>query len=54
MWLRDLLVPEFVGARVATYSYASSWANRHVNTTLDHCGRQFLNFLRQNRQNEDV
>lgn len=51
MWPRDLLVPSFKNARVATYSYESG---RGVKTTLRECAEQFLNVLFQHRQKPDV
>lgn len=51
MWPRDLLVPLFKNARVATYSYESG---RGVKTTLRQCAEQFLNVLFQHRQEPDV
>ncbi|TVY88425.1 Protein SERAC1, partial [Lachnellula willkommii] len=50
MWFRDLLVPEFKNARVATYSYKSDWRDRVVKTSLRECAEQFLNILSQHRQ----
>lgn len=54
MWLRDLLVPAFSSARVATYSYGSDWRDRRVNTSLRECGQQLLKVLLQHRQSPDV
>lgn len=51
MWPRDLLVPLFKNARVATYAYKSG---RGVRTTLRQCAEQFLNVLLQHRQKPDV
>lgn len=51
MWPRDLLVPLFKNARVATYSYESG---KGVETTLRQCAEQFLNVLFQHRQKSDV
>ena len=45
MWIRDLLVPEFKNARIATYSYKSDWRDRTVKTSLRQCAEQFLNIL---------
>ena len=45
MWLRDLLVPLFKNARIATYSYKSDWRDREVKTSLRECAEQFLNIL---------
>ncbi|CAG8948701.1 hypothetical protein HYFRA_00001822 [Hymenoscyphus fraxineus] len=50
MWPRDLLVPIFKNARIATYSYKSDWLDRTIKTSLDQCAEQFLNILYQNRQ----
>ncbi|KIM94317.1 hypothetical protein OIDMADRAFT_184403 [Oidiodendron maius Zn] len=50
MWLRDLLVPLFKNARIATYSYKSDWRDREVKTSLRECAEQFLNILSQHRQ----
>ncbi|KAF1951354.1 hypothetical protein CC80DRAFT_210229 [Byssothecium circinans] len=50
MWPRDLLVPAFTNARVATYSYGSDWRDRQVNTSLWECGQQLLEVLLQHRQ----
>lgn len=54
MWLRDLLVPMFKDARIATYSYKSDWRDRAVRTSLRQCAEQFLNILSQHRQRADV
>jgi hypothetical protein len=54
MWPRDLLVPLFKNARVATYSYESDWRDRHVKTSLRECAEQFLNILKQHRQHANV
>jgi hypothetical protein len=54
MWLRDLLVPVFKDARIATYSYKSDWKDRAVKTSLRQCAEQFLNILTQHRQQADV
>ncbi len=54
MWPRDLLVPLFKNARIATYRYESDWRDRRVNTSLSECGRQLLNVLLQHRQNANV
>lgn len=54
MWPRDLLVPEFKSARVATYSYKSDWRDRQVNTSLRECGQQLLEVLLQHRQDAYV
>ncbi|KAF2499993.1 hypothetical protein BU16DRAFT_233539 [Lophium mytilinum] len=50
MWPRDLLVPRFQNARIATYSYKSDWKDRDVDTSLRKCAEQFLNVLFQHRQ----
>ncbi|KFY60010.1 hypothetical protein V497_03938 [Pseudogymnoascus sp. VKM F-4516 (FW-969)] len=50
MWPRDLLVPSFKNARVATYAYKSG---NGVRTTLRQCAEQFLNVLLQHRQKPD-
>ncbi|KFY76048.1 hypothetical protein V498_09778 [Pseudogymnoascus sp. VKM F-4517 (FW-2822)] len=50
MWPRDLLVPLFTNARVATYSYKSG---KGVKTTLRQLAEQFLNILSQHRQKPD-
>jgi hypothetical protein len=54
MWVRDLLVPMFKDARIATYSYKSDWKDRKVKTNLRQCAEQFLNILSQHRQQADV
>jgi hypothetical protein len=54
MWIRDLLVPMFKDARIATYSYKSDWRDRAVKTSLRQCAEQFLNILSQYRQQADV
>lgn len=54
MWLRDLLVPLFPSARIATYSYKSDWRDLDVKTSLRQCAEQFLNVLSQYRQQENV
>ena len=54
MWLRDLLVPLFKNARIATYSYKSDWRDREVKTSLRECAEQFLNILSQHRQHANV
>jgi len=54
MWLRDLLIPEFEDARIATYSYISDWMDRDVKTSLRQCAEQFLNILLQHRLLADV
>lgn len=54
MWLRDLLVPAFSSARVATYSYKSDWRDRQVITSLRECGQQLLEVLLQHRANVHV
>lgn len=54
MWLRDLLVPSFTHARIATYSYKSDWRDREVKTSLRECAEQFLNILSQHRQGTSV
>lgn len=51
MWPRDLLVPLFTNARVATYSYKSG---KGVKTTLRQLAEQFLNVMFQHRQRPDV
>ncbi|KIN05367.1 hypothetical protein OIDMADRAFT_177562 [Oidiodendron maius Zn] len=53
MWLRDLLVPLFPSARIATYSYKSDWRDIDVKTSLRQCAEQFLNVLFQYRQREN-
>ncbi|KAM3088918.1 hypothetical protein ACMFMG_000539 [Clarireedia jacksonii] len=50
MWPRDLLVPMFKDARIATYSYKSDWKDRAVKTSLRQCAEQFLNIVSQHRQ----
>ncbi|TVY71302.1 Protein SERAC1, partial [Lachnellula suecica] len=50
MWPRDVLVPLFTNARIATYSYESDWRDRHIKTSLRECAEQFLNILKQHRQ----
>ncbi|KFY07138.1 hypothetical protein V492_07413, partial [Pseudogymnoascus sp. VKM F-4246] len=50
MWPRDLLVPLFKNARVATHSYESG---KGVKTTLRQCAEQFLSVLFQHRQRPD-
>ncbi|KAG9239961.1 P-loop containing nucleoside triphosphate hydrolase protein, partial [Calycina marina] len=50
MWIRDLLVPMFNDARIATYSYKSDWRDRAIKTSLRQCAEQFLNILSQHRQ----
>ncbi|KAF2803835.1 uncharacterized protein BDZ99DRAFT_546416 [Mytilinidion resinicola] len=52
MWPRDLLVPRFQNARIATYSYKSDWKDRNVKTSLRECAEQLLNVLFQHRQHE--
>ncbi|TVY32372.1 Kinesin light chain [Lachnellula occidentalis] len=52
MWLRDLVVPGFKNARVATYSYKSDWRDRDVETSLRQCAEQFLHIVSQHRQQE--
>ena len=54
MWPRDVLVPFFKDARVATYSYESDWRDPDVKTSLYQYGEQFLNVLSQHRQGTDV
>jgi hypothetical protein len=54
MWIRDLLVPLFPEARIATYSYKSDWRDRNVKTNLRECAQLFLNVLKQNREHENV
>lgn len=54
MWIRDLLVPKFQDARIATYSYKSDWRDRTVKTSLRDCANLFLNELLQHRQKENV
>ncbi|KAM3067112.1 hypothetical protein ACMFMG_011668 [Clarireedia jacksonii] len=53
MWIRDLLVPMFKDARIATYSYKSDWRDRAVKTSLRQCAEQFLNIVSQYRQQTD-
>ena len=54
MWIRDLLVPAFKDARIATYAYKSDWRDRHIKTSLRECAEQFLNILKQHRQHANV
>lgn len=54
MWPRDLLVPLFKNARIATYSYKSDWKDRRVKTSLRECGQQLLEVLLQHRQDANV
>ena len=54
MWLRDLLVPLFTSARIATYSYRSDWRDPDVKTSLRECAEQLLNILSQHRQHANV
>jgi hypothetical protein len=54
MWLRDLLVPLFENARIATYSYESDWRDPRVKTSLRKCADQFLNDLLQHRLKANV
>lgn len=54
MWPRDLLVPLFPNARVATYSYKSDWRDPKIKASLRECANQFLNILLQHRRNPDV
>ena len=54
MWPRDLLVPLFTNARIATYSYRSDWRDRDVKTSLRECAEQLLNILSQHRQHANV
>lgn len=54
MWPRDLLVPLFKNARIATYSYKSDWKDRQVKTSLRECGQQLLEVLLQHRQDANV
>ena len=54
MWLRDLLVPLFKDARIATYSYKSDWRDPNVKTSLRECANQFLNIVSQHRQQLNV
>jgi len=44
----------FKDARIATYSYKSDWTDRAVKTNLRQCAQQFLNILKQHRQQGDV
>ncbi|KAG9239765.1 P-loop containing nucleoside triphosphate hydrolase protein [Amylocarpus encephaloides] len=53
MWIRDLLVPGFQDARIATYSYKSDWRDRTIKTNLRECANLFLNELLQHRQKEN-
>ncbi|KAM0157263.1 hypothetical protein ACHAPG_004757, partial [Botrytis cinerea] len=53
MWPRDILVPLFQDARIATYSYKSDWRDGTVKTSLRQCAEQFLNILSQHRQQSD-
>lgn len=50
MWPRDLLLPLFKNARVATYSYESDWRKSGVKTSLRECAEQLLNVIFQHRQ----
>lgn len=52
MWLRDLLVPLFTNARIASYSYKLDW--RDPNVELRECAEQLLNILSQHRQDVNV
>ncbi|KAH6694360.1 P-loop containing nucleoside triphosphate hydrolase protein [Leptodontidium sp. MPI-SDFR-AT-0119] len=52
MWIRDLLVPKFKDARIATYSYKSDWKDRTVKTSLRECANLLLNELLHHRQQE--
>ena len=54
MWIRDLLVPKFQDARIATYSYKSDWRDPTVKTSLRECANLFLNDLLQHRHKENV
>ncbi|KAL9117774.1 MAG: hypothetical protein Q9187_005686 [Circinaria calcarea] len=54
MWPRDLLVPLFPNARIATYSYKSDWRDRDVKTNLRECAEQLLNILFQHRQHANT
>jgi hypothetical protein len=54
MWVRDLLVPKFKNARIATYSYKSDWKDRVVKTNLRECANLFLNEILHHRQQEAV
>jgi hypothetical protein len=54
MWPRDLLVPLFKNARIATYSYKSDWKDRQVKTSLRECGQQLVEVLLQHRQDANV
>jgi hypothetical protein len=54
MWPRDLLLPLFKNARVATYSYESDWKDPKVKSSLRQCAEQFLNVLFQYRQQANV
>ena len=53
MWLRDLLPVKFPNARIATYSYESSW-KRGEETNLRRCGDRLLEILLQHRQHPQV
>jgi hypothetical protein len=54
MWIRDLLVPKFQDARIATYSYKSDWRDRDVKISLRECANLFLNELLHHRSQENV
>jgi hypothetical protein len=54
MWLRDLLVPLFTNALIASYSYKSDWRDPNVKTSLRECAEQLLNTLSQHRQDANV
>ena len=54
MWIRDLLVPKFEKARIATYSYKLDWKDRTVKTSLRECANLLLNELLHHRQQEAV
>ncbi|KAL9035008.1 MAG: hypothetical protein Q9214_006785, partial [Letrouitia sp. 1 TL-2023] len=54
MWPRDLLVPAFKNARVATYSYKSDWKDATAKTSLRQCAEQLLNVLVQHRQDANA
>ncbi len=54
MWIRDLLVPKFKDARIATYSYKSDWRDRGVKTSLRECAEQLLNIVSQHQQQAEV
>jgi hypothetical protein len=54
MWIRDLLVPQFPYARIASYSYKSHWKNLKDKTILRECAETFLNILSHHQQQDNV